>query len=458
MADIEPSGAGIKSHPLLTDRDLIDQHPAEAVGVLSPYSMNPNYIGKTWTFIGNLDANPITCIAYLGNGMVIAGAGASGGGGGFLYKSTSYGNNVNTWNTLVYSPAWAGNSVNAIEYLGDGIVLIATSDRHVYRSTDYGFNWSDQGAISAFILNRLRYVGWGIVLLGDASGFVHRSKNYGQTFPFAIGLGSSVLSIEYLDDEIAVVGMANGHIWRSSNFTGLFTWSDRGDVTGSNSPINTITYLGDGVAIAGADNAHIYRTTDFGVTWTDPTGVPVADSKIKTSVYVGNGIVVIGTDAGGRIWRSTDYGLAWTDLGAVTPNAFQYDTLTYLGNGVIVVGDSGGNIVRSEIAYKLDEFTQDIEKRIRTITLSGTLVNNNDDTLLVDATAGNMTVFLPSITVAPGHVFNFVRVDGTANTVTIDGAGIELINLAPTQPLNVQFMALSMKAKPFAPNNGWWII
>lgn len=458
MADIVPSGAGIKSHPLLTDRDLIDQHPAEAVGVLSPYSMNPNYIGKTWTFIGSLDAFPITCIAYIGSGIVIVGTGASGGGGGILYKSTSYGN-TNTWNRLVISPAWAGNSVNAIEYLGDGIVLIATSDRHVYRSTDYGFNWSDQGAISAFILNRLRYVGWGIVLLGDASGFVHRSKNYGQTFPFAIGLGSSVLSIEYLDDEIAVVGMANGHIWRSSNFTGLFTWSDRGDVTGSNSPINTITYLGDGVAIAGADNAHIYRTTDFGVTWTDPTGVPVADSKIKTSVYVGNGIVVIGTDAGGRIWRSTDYGLAWTDLGAVTPNAFQYDTLTYLGNGVIVVGDSGGNIVRSEIAYKADEcVAKNINDSIR-YTATNLILTEDDSTIIVDATLGNLTISLPSITsIKVGHVYNIKKIDATVNTVTINPSGVQTIDGALTYVITVQYQSITCISLLGVPASGWWII
>lgn len=458
MADIAPGGT--RNHPLLFNRDLIDQHPAEAVGVLSPYSMNHNYIGKTWTFIGNLEfADPITCIAYIGSGMAIAGADIGGGGGGFLYKSTNYGY-TNTWHRITFSPAWLGNSVNTIAYLGDGIVLIATGDRHVYRSIDYGVDWIDSGLISAFTLNVLRYVGWGIVLLGDASGFVHRSKNYGQTFPFAIGLGSSVLSIEYLDDEIAVVGMANGHIWRSSNFTGLFTWSDRGDVTGSNSPINTITYLGDGVAIAGADNAHIYMTTDFGVTWADPTGAPVADSKIKTSVYVGNGVVVIGTDAGGRIWRSTDYGLIWTDLGAVTPNAFQHDTLTYLGNGIVVAGDSAGGIVRSEVAYKTDEcVAQNIEKPVRTITASQTL-SIGDSTIIADATGGAFTISLPSATASIGHVFNIKKVDATFNTVTIDAAGVQTIDGSFTYNLNIQYQGISIIAVNLtvAPGSAWYII
>lgn len=450
MAQISVSGRSAL-HNLLGNRNIVGQHSSESAGVLSPSSINPNDIGKNWVLTTAYIAD-IEAMEYCGSGIVLASTDTVAGNPHIL-RSTDHGRIFFDSITL---PIGGGNIVRSISYLGNGIVVLGTTNGHIWRSTDFGLTFTDLGAISAFDIRNIKYLGHGYVIASDSGGFVQRSTDFGATWPLAIGVTANIIqTTSYLDNGIAILGDANGHIWRSTTIlTGFPSFSDRGDVTGTNTPLLALAYLGNGVVTVGTGNGHIIRSTDFGLTWTD-LGL-ISASFFDVSAYLGNGVAIYGT-FNGHIWRSTDYGLNWTDIVDITASNLLQDTLKYIGNGVIIVGDTLGNIFRSDISYKLDESIQDIERPIRTVTTSETLTKI-DETLLVDATAGNITIFLPSITVASEHVFNFVRIDATANTVTIDGAGTETINLALTQPLNVQFMALSMKAKPFAPNAGWWII
>jgi hypothetical protein len=102
------------------------------------------------------------------------------------------------------------------------------------------------------------------------------------------------------------------------------------------------------------------------------------------------------------------------------------------------------------------EFTVDWpQNKIRSITASAT-VTAFDHIVEIDATAGNVTVTLP--TTANNRVLNkqyvFKRMDATANTVTIDGAGAETIDGAATQTLSTQYQTLTISGR----TSGWSVI
>lgn len=66
-------------------------------------------------------------------------------------------------------------------------------------------------------------------------------------------------------------------------------------------------------------------------------------------------------------------------------------------------------------------------------TITGTLtVRITDKVLYCDATGGNVLATLPAASVSLGREFTFIRVDASANTVTIQRAGADDINNATT--------------------------
>lgn len=69
---------------------------------------------------------------------------------------------------------------------------------------------------------------------------------------------------------------------------------------------------------------------------------------------------------------------------------------------------------------------------IRTVTAAYT-AQPHDCTILVDATAGAVTVTLPPAATSSGKVLAVKKIDGGANAVTVDGHGAETIDGAATK-------------------------
>lgn len=59
--------------------------------------------------------------------------------------------------------------------------------------------------------------------------------------------------------------------------------------------------------------------------------------------------------------------------------------------------------------------------------------------ILADASSGNITINLPAAANDPGRILGFVKIDASANTVTVDGDGTELINGSLTKTATTQF-------------------
>lgn len=92
---------------------------------------------------------------------------------------------------------------------------------------------------------------------------------------------------------------------------------------------------------------------------------------------------------------------------------------------------------------------------VNTVTkIAGYTAALTDDVILCDATAGNMTIDLPSAASAVGKTYAIKKIDATANTVTIDGNVGELIDGAATQVISSQWTAIEIACD----GSAWYII
>ncbi len=111
-----------------------------------------------------------------------------------------------------------------------------------------------------------------------------------------------------------------------------------------------------------------------------------------------------------------------------TTGAFTITVKTSLGTGVIVEQGAkallycdGSNVLDlsgSLVAY-------------RTLTANATL-RSTDAIVFVDATGGNVTLTLPAASTMIGKTIRIIRIDSSANTVTVQRAGADDINNAAT--------------------------
>ncbi len=104
-------------------------------------------------------------------------------------------------------------------------------------------------------------------------------------------------------------------------------------------------------------------------------------------------------------------------------------------------------------AEKADTAVVAMFRGIRTVTTTQPLTKN-DFTVLVDASAGLVTVTLPSVNEAPGQTINVKKVDATANLVTIACTGSETIDGAASKTTTTPNACFTQQASPA----GWQVI
>ncbi|MFJ7269423.1 hypothetical protein ACIQV3_22725 [Streptomyces sp. NPDC099050] len=109
-------------------------------------------------------------------------------------------------------------------------------------------------------------------------------------------------------------------------------------------------------------------------------------------------------------------------------------------SGVTVGNPCGIKLINGQVPYP-----------VRTVTAS-TTVRVIDEVLLVDATAGAITITLISAASTPNQ-YTIKKVDASVNTVTIDGAGSETIDGAATKVLTTQWETVTV-----IPSGGNWYV
>jgi hypothetical protein len=87
-------------------------------------------------------------------------------------------------------------------------------------------------------------------------------------------------------------------------------------------------------------------------------------------------------------------------------------------------------------------FKQGVQNNLN-VTATATLVFN-DDTALCDATAGAITINLPSAASCPGKIYRIGKKDASVNAVTIDPAAAQTIDGAATLAISTQYQVATI--------------
>jgi hypothetical protein len=85
---------------------------------------------------------------------------------------------------------------------------------------------------------------------------------------------------------------------------------------------------------------------------------------------------------------------------------------------------------------------------------ANTTLDNTHQVVGVDATSGAKTIALPAAAGCTGQRYDIIKIDSSANAVTIDGNGAETINGAATYALSTQWSAITVISN----GSSWWII
>ncbi|HQR33655.1 MAG TPA: putative Ig domain-containing protein, partial [Blastocatellia bacterium] len=187
------------------------------------------------------------------------------------------------------------------------------------------------------------------------SDVLYRSSNSGTTMtkvsqePIVPGQSISAIAIAPSNDNVRIVGMKNGTVWRTT--TGSSTLAN---VTGAGMParfvgraiihpntpdIAYVAFTGFGVAAG----QHIWKTTNLSnatPTWTAAgSGIPdvpvnalAIDPANPTHVYAG-------TDIG--VYRSTDSGATWLPFGTGLPRVAVFDMKIQNANRILRIATHG---------------------------------------------------------------------------------------------------------------------
>lgn len=112
------------------------------------------------------------------------------------------------------------------------------------------------------------------------------------------------------------------------------------------------------------------------------------------------------------------------------------------------VNNTGATIINSSLNV-LASFSSGITTVTGATTLSGTHY-----TVLADATSSAVTITLPAASGAIRRIYNIKKIDATANVVTLQANGAELIDGTNTKTINTQWTSISVQSN----GTSWYII
>lgn len=172
--------------------------------------------------------------------------------------------------------------------------------------------------------------------------------------------------------------------------------------------------------------------------------LPAATTSALGGVKIGTGLSVDGTG----LLTATAYSLpaATTSTlgGVIVSTGLSIDGAGHLSANVTSVAGKTGAVTLT---------VSDVSRSIVTETTNYT-ATTSDYTILVDATAGAVTITLPAASGLTGQVINIKKIDSSSNAVTISRAGTDTIDGGTTLSIATQYQAYTVQTN----GSAWWVI
>ncbi len=210
----------------------------------------------------------------------------------------------------------------------------------------------------------------------------------------------------------------------------------------------------------GVANSPYNSSDNDGVQFDD---ISITSSDIITTVTPGTGAVAI---AGYNPTVGT-ITVVSAGIGAITVAGYNLELSTKIdvGTGAVVIAGHSATISADQpqtatLWFKFKDAdgavkSYNIGRRpsLQSITTSG-FAEVNDDIVLCDATAGEITLQLPQAAGRGGFIYWIKKTDASANAVVVTPLGADTIDGAATQSLSLQHEVISIVSD----GSDWWII
>lgn len=167
--------------------------------------------------------------------------------------------------------------------------------------------------------------------------------------------------------------------------------------------------------------------------WIRELDSPLTSGVIITNVPAGGtGELVFGNSAGASDKKKARQKMTSTGF-----------TLDFINDDDVTVRNmaffpQGGGMVISSGSLQQNGVIAAAETIVGNLTITGTTAAQYH-TIAGDATAGAITVTLPPVAQAVGHIFYISKIDATVNAVTIKGDSSDLISGVNTKVINSQW-------------------
>lgn len=189
-----------------------------------------------------------------------------------------------------------------------------------------------------------------------------------------------------------------------------------------------------------SDGASWYEIARGNVGDVTLTGAETLTNKTLTNptingVTMGDGTnIVLNATTGTQIGTATTQKLGFYGATPVAQQATATDLGTVLAN--LGLRATGNYQLATAGAATL---TGALRFGVQTQTANTTMIGTSSPTQLIDAASGNITTTIETAVGVLGRWHTFIRIDGSANTVTIQGTGGQTIDGAATYTLNGQW-------------------
>ena len=287
--------------------------------------------GVTWDqFNAPTTKNLFTVFFFNSNTGYVAGS------GGYLAKTDNGGL---TWAVVNFPTNDFLKKVLFTDQNTGYVLSSFSTSTHVYKTTDAGATWNNQGNGGALFLDDMYFLNQdtGFACGGSLSGYIIKTTNGGNTWSLVSDAQfQAIYAIKFLNDNTGYAAGDDGGIYKSVD-AGL-NWTQVGSP--SSSELNDIYFRNDTVIVAGVGTI-LLKSTNQGSSW-DVTYSGF--SIIYQTFTVTDGGTYHRAGQYGRMTRSTNGGANWIDQPDIT-NATLWDVDFIDANTGVAVGSWQSNIM-----------------------------------------------------------------------------------------------------------------
>jgi len=257
--------------------------------------------GSTWQMTDSIHVNnhdPNTSLwTPIGITFIYSGpylfAGLAGGGGS-IYRSSDYGM---TWSDNgVSSPESSGDRPDILSFCNADGFIFAVADQGVFRSSDNGTSWS-LSSVGPYGCGGLANIGT-ILFAFTGSDGIYRSMNNGLSWSVVFDTSLDFQGLASIGNKVFAGAFGKpltGGVFVSSDYGTSWTHADSGLTD------HTVeTLIADGANLYAGTLSGSFISTNSGASWSYVSTGSSTDSLAVLSLAVSNSSLVVGTDDG--VW------------------------------------------------------------------------------------------------------------------------------------------------------------